>query len=521
MSVEFSWAAWEVIFIICHHFCLSYTNGESIHISNAGFEEDDTTLVPNSNSNHGSNPEELIGWNIYDPLGVNRDDSPGVSHPGACNGCASNQGVSLNDPIYGDSAPEGNTCLYLWAGDHNAGAFGVEQDLLSTFEPLTSYILSVKVGNQGYNCWIQWNGRDVDWCDRCNGFSGYVVQLVADNIIVAQDDNSMFITDQEWQTIAVNYTTSSTDIAIGKALTIRLLQKNDESSTSHCLMFDDVVLTANTAIASTTSTVLPTTALPTTNPTINPSTSITINPSLNPSALPTTNPIINPSTSTTINPSLNHQPSTTTSITVQIVSSMDTTASFHDATRTNTSPVIDHLFGNELISIGAIICMSCAGLLLLGGVIYCICTVCRRSDKRNPAHAADHKAVNIETVAWVSGTPKTIRIHTEEPMLQRTGTNEDILVHADEEMCITTAAGLHIPHSSSDEHVLPSGNVTIGGPQSGAIISAGGDERIVLTTDSESEYVPPAPLSPNQHDQENNVMISDPFTTSPRAGERI
>eukprot|EP01083_Nonionella_stella_P159043 518402_1 len=187
MSVEFSWAAWEVIFIICHHFCLSYTNGESIHISNAGFEEDDTTLVPNSNSNHGSNPEELIGWNIYDPLGVNRDDSPGVSHPGACNGCASNQGVSFNDPIYGDSAPEGNTCLYLWAGDHNAGAFGVEQDLLSTFEPLTS-----------------------------------------------------------WQTIAVNYTTSSADIAIGKALTIRLLQKNDESSTSHCLMFDDVVLTANT-----------------------------------------------------------------------------------------------------------------------------------------------------------------------------------------------------------------------------------------------------------------------------------
>eukprot|EP01083_Nonionella_stella_P043824 118291_1 len=260
-------------------------NGESIQITNPGFEEDDPSLVPNSNSHLN----ELIGWTLYDPYGVNRQyDSPGVSCPGSCWGCTSDQGVSFDDPIYGDSAPEGKACLYLWA-DWNEGAFGVEQELLSTFEPVTSYILSAKIGNQGYNVWTHWNGDYENWGDDCNGWSGYVMQLVAENTIVAQDDNSIYIPDQHWQAITVDYTTSSADVAIGKPIKIRLLQKNDATATGGCLMYDDVVLTAAAA-------------LPTPNPSPNPG-DATQSPNTAPSAAPIA-PTVAPTSFPTLIPTL-------------------------------------------------------------------------------------------------------------------------------------------------------------------------------------------------------------------------
>eukprot|EP01083_Nonionella_stella_P315288 1138509_1 len=258
-------------------------NGESIKITNPGFEEDDPNLVPNSHTYH---PNGLIGWPLYDPLDLEYY-SPGVSCPGSCSGCTSEQGVSFNDPIYGDSVPEGNACLYLWTSDPHihAGAFGVEQELLSTFEPTTSYILSVKVGNQGSNRWTLWNGGTVNWRDYCNGWSGYVVQLLAENTIVAQDDNSIYIPDQHWQTITVHYTTSSSDSAIGKQLKIRLLQKNDDAATGHCLMFDDVVLTANTDAP---------TPSPTPSHTPSSTASPTPPPTVSPAALPSDTPTFHP-----------------------------------------------------------------------------------------------------------------------------------------------------------------------------------------------------------------------------------
>eukprot|EP01083_Nonionella_stella_P243184 847639_1 len=259
-------------------------NGESIQITNPGFEEDDPSLVPNSNSHLN----ELIGWTLYDPYGVNRQyDSPGVSCPGSCWGCTSDQGVSFDDPIYGDSAPEGKACLYLWA-DWNEGAFGVEQELLSTFEPVTSYILSAKIGNQGYNVWTHWNGDYENWGDDCNGWSGYVMQLVAENTIVAQDDNSIYIPDQHWQAITVDYTTSSADVAIGKPIKIRLLQKNDATATGGCLMYDDVVLTAAAALPT------PNPSDPTQSPNTTPS-AAPIAPTVAPTSFPTLIPTLDPS----------------------------------------------------------------------------------------------------------------------------------------------------------------------------------------------------------------------------------
>eukprot|EP01083_Nonionella_stella_P032918 90126_1 len=294
-----------------------YINGESIQITNPGFEEDDPNLVLNSNSN----PNQMIGWTVYDPNDVNRYDSPGVSKPGACSNCNSNQGVSFNDPIYGDRVPEGNACLYLWAdvrSGPNPGSFGVEQELSSTFEPTTSYLLSAKVGNNGYNCWSEWNGGNVNWCDSCDGWSGYVIQLVAKNTIVAQDDNSIYIPDQHWATITLNYTTSSSEFAIGSALKIRLLEKNDASATSHCLMYDDVVLTASTASPTALPTDAPSstqeTPLPTSVPSLFPSS--TIHPLPSPSTwFPTNtmNPTIAPSITTTNAFSTSDLPTRTTS----------------------------------------------------------------------------------------------------------------------------------------------------------------------------------------------------------------
>eukprot|EP01083_Nonionella_stella_P178214 628937_1 len=336
-------------------------NGESIKIMNPGFEEDDPSLVPNSNSN----PNELIGWTLYDPYGVNRQyDSPGVSCPGSCWGCTSDQGVSFDDPIYGDSAPEGKACLYLWA-DWNEGAFGVEQELLSTFEPVTSYILSAKIGNQGYNVWTHWNGDYENWGDDCNGWSGYVMQLVAENTIVAQDDNSIYIPDQHWQTITVHYTTSSSDSAIGKQLKIRLLQKNDDAATGHCLMFDDVVLTANTDAPTpsptpshTPSSTASPTPPPTASPTALPSDTLTFHPI---SAFPTRMPALYPCDITsdcwwppTLSPSQTIQ--TTTSTSMKVIEASSDADITSDAGTFMSAPIAYYIVGGVLWAILLAMC---------------------------------------------------------------------------------------------------------------------------------------------------------------------
>eukprot|EP01083_Nonionella_stella_P085898 238327_1 len=226
--------------------------GDSIHIpiTNGGFEDhyppcEDGLL-------QGATPNS---WTLYDPYNVNFNGwSPGFACL-ECLTCSQDVPMPFNDSIYGELPPEGHSVLYLWTIEDRAGAYGVEQTLSEKLAPDLLYTLTVKVGNPGNNGWF---GDGTGW-------AGYIVQLLADNTVLSQDDSSILVPDREWRIITVHYATSSSDPMIGKPIKIRLLEKNDESIAIEdfqaFLLFDDARLTAT---ASTTTTIEPTNAMITT-----------------------------------------------------------------------------------------------------------------------------------------------------------------------------------------------------------------------------------------------------------------
>jgi hypothetical protein len=125
-------------------------------------------------------------------------------------------------PGYGGNAPEGQNIAYV-------NKSGIKQVLTKkTFAVDTTYTLTVKVGNtDGF-----------DW-------TGYKVQLLAGETVIAEDDNTVTIATGTFGTSTVTYTYDSGDSALlGQALQIRLLCRPGESVVE--ADFDDVQLTAET-----------------------------------------------------------------------------------------------------------------------------------------------------------------------------------------------------------------------------------------------------------------------------------
>jgi hypothetical protein len=120
-------------------------------------------------------------------------------------------------PGYGGNAPEGQNVAYV-------NSSGIKQVLTKTFAADTTYTLTVKVGNtDGF-----------DW-------TGYKVQLLAGETVLAEDDNTVAIATGAFKTSTVAYTYDSGDSALlGQALQIRLLCLGSGGEAD----FDDVQLTA-------------------------------------------------------------------------------------------------------------------------------------------------------------------------------------------------------------------------------------------------------------------------------------
>jgi hypothetical protein len=118
---------------------------------------------------------------------------------------------------YGGNAPEGQNIAYV-------NKSGIKQVLTKTFAVDTTYTLTVKVGNTDGFPW-----------------TGYKVQLLAGETVLAEDDNSKTPANDTFETSTVTYTYDSGDAALlGQALQIRLfcLGAGGEAD------FDDVKLTA-------------------------------------------------------------------------------------------------------------------------------------------------------------------------------------------------------------------------------------------------------------------------------------
>jgi len=151
----------------------------AITIDNPGFEDpvltdDDWTWL------------EVAGWTWVDGEG------PGIWHV---------TGADF-DPVV---APEGQNILYNENAVGDPG--GVAQVLTETFAANVDYTLTVEVGNSNF----YYNG-------------GYSVQLLAGDVVIAEDNDTLWPEYATWATSTVEYSYDPADAdLVGQPLEIRLL----------------------------------------------------------------------------------------------------------------------------------------------------------------------------------------------------------------------------------------------------------------------------------------------------------
>jgi hypothetical protein len=112
----------------------------------------------------------------------------------------------------GGTVPDGENVAYV-----NSPGNWVHQTLTAVLEPEISYNLKVEVGNR----------LDI-------GFAGYMVQLRAGGVVLAQDSSFAAPAPGEFATATLTYESTSDDPQLGEALEIWLLAPGVQAN------FDDV-----------------------------------------------------------------------------------------------------------------------------------------------------------------------------------------------------------------------------------------------------------------------------------------
>lgn len=117
---------------------------------------------------------------------------------------------------YPGGIPSGQNVAYV-----NLPGNRVHQVLTTPLEPLTTYVLEVEIG---------WNNNDP--------FAGYIVQLRAGGVLLAEDDSSRTPAQGTFLTSTVRYTSGADHPQLGQPLEVRLLSPGIQAN------FDDVRLSA-------------------------------------------------------------------------------------------------------------------------------------------------------------------------------------------------------------------------------------------------------------------------------------
>ncbi len=138
------------------------------------------------------------------------------------------------NPESGDfpaGAPEGDHVAWSWITEGDPS--GLSQTLSATLQENTEYELTVEVGD-----------------DAIYGNPGYIVQLLADGVVLAEDNNSLTIPEGEFLPTTVSYMYDPAHAALlGQPLEIRLLNAGLGSADGDLeIQFDDVRLTALSAV---------------------------------------------------------------------------------------------------------------------------------------------------------------------------------------------------------------------------------------------------------------------------------
>ncbi len=181
---------------------------EPVNVVNPGFEADAAAagafvvLQP-------------AGWSRYDPLGVidQAANAVGVIRP------------QPGQSYFPAGAPEGEQAALVFLGGGRAGPAGLQQTLQATLQPHTLYTLSVEVGNiaSGVSTPESTGGGGVFF--NLDGFPGYRIELLAGDMLLAADDNSLggSLAEGTFATATLSFTSGAAPAQAGLPLGIRLI----------------------------------------------------------------------------------------------------------------------------------------------------------------------------------------------------------------------------------------------------------------------------------------------------------
>jgi len=168
---------------------------------------------------------ELNGWELYDPMIVTDDGDGPTYFIGTLTPFESdpigNPGVFVFFP---DGAAEGQRVgiAFNYSGSAGQGEYGLFQELDDALQPYTTYTLDVDIGNID-------SGTAIDGSFfPLQGFPGYRVELLAGDMVLEQDNNSLTaaIPDGQFATSTVTFSTGASHDLLGQSLGVRLINLN-------------------------------------------------------------------------------------------------------------------------------------------------------------------------------------------------------------------------------------------------------------------------------------------------------
>ena len=203
-----------------------------IGLENPGFESPEQTNepVPGAGFFDFDTPP---GWTLYDPNGLIPEDASLAT---------SFTGDWKPSEAFFPIIPEGDqiSSIFIAPPAAGTGEVGFFQSSGVTIQPNTTYNLSVAIGNTpGFS------GAEI-----FIGFPGYRLELLAGNTVIATDNNTIVVSEGEFETATVSYSSSNDDIYLGELLGIRLINSNLNNNSGINVgngvevNFDNVQLTA-------------------------------------------------------------------------------------------------------------------------------------------------------------------------------------------------------------------------------------------------------------------------------------
>lgn len=176
-----------------------------VAVANAGFEDTSGQTVFNEFT-FGT----PAGWQLHDPNNITGD-------PDVFTGTLLPNGVDFFNSV----APEGDRVALLFnRGQRDQGEYGYVQTLSETLQANTRYTLNVAVGNiaSGF-------AESSEFFDL-SGFPGYRIDLLAGDVVIASDLDSLSIAEGEFLISELVFDTGATNAQLGEALGIRLVNLN-------------------------------------------------------------------------------------------------------------------------------------------------------------------------------------------------------------------------------------------------------------------------------------------------------